>query len=402
MDGAASNYFPEMICIGLAGDVMLGRLVDGHVLANPVASPGYGWGNTLPLWRQMDLRMVNLECVIATAGEPWVPKTFHFRAGPRAIDVLEAAGIHLVSLANNHVLDFGGQALQECLARLRQSSIRYAGAGETSEEAAAPTVLTGDGITVAVVALTDGEPEWEAMPDRPGVNHVRYDRAGLLAPYLQRVETALARARDAAQLVIVSVHARPNWGPPTAAMRAVARQIIDLGADLYWGHSNHTGQCIERYRDRAILYSCGDIVADYAVDPGEAHAVLGENGRGKTPLGKVLYGFHQADAGTIQFGGRVIQIRSPHDARRLGIGMVFQQFTLIPALTVVENVALFLPHLPAVLNRGVIAKRIEEESARYGLAVDPWAPVWRLSIGEQQKVEILKLLLARSRVLIFD
>src|SRR5207245_10671935 len=102
------------------------------------------------------------------------------------------------------------------------------------------------------------------------------------------------------------------------------------------------------------------------------------------------------------FGGRVIQIRSPHDARRLGIGMVFQQFTLIPALTVVENVALFLPHLPAVLNQGVIAKRIEEESARYGLAVDPWAPVWRLSIGEQQKVEILKLLLARSRVLILD
>ena len=269
MDGAASNYFPEMIRIGLAGDVMLGRLVDGHVLANPAASPAYVWGNTLPLWRQMDLRMVNLECVIATAGEPWVPKTFHFRAGPRAIDVLEAAGIQLVSLANNHVLDFGGEALQECLARLRQSSIRYAGAGETSEEAAAPTVLTGDGVTVAVVALTDGEPEWEAMPDRPGVNHVRYDRAGLLAPYLQRVETALARARDAAQLVIVSVHAGPNWGPPTAAMRAVARQIIDLGADLYWGHSNHTVQGIELYRDRAILYSCGDFVDDYAVDPVE-------------------------------------------------------------------------------------------------------------------------------------
>ena len=141
---------------------------------------------------------------------------------------------------------------------------------------------------------------------------------------------------------------------------------------------------------------------DFDVYPGEVHALLGENGAGKTTLVKVLYGFHQADAGTIQFGGRVIQIRSPHDARRLGIGMVFQQFTLIPALTVVENVALFLPHLPAVLNHGVIAKRIEEESARYGLAVDPWAPVWRLSIGEQQKVEILKLLLARSRVLIFD
>src|SRR5256712_11117334 len=157
---------------------------------------------------------------------------------------------------------------------------------------------------------------------------------------------------------------------------------------------------------RGITKSFPGILAndrvDFDVDPGEVHALLGENGAGKTTLVKVLYGFHQADAGTIQFGGRVIQIRSPHDARRLGIGMVFQQFTLIPALTVVENVALFLPHLPAVLNHGVIAKRIEEESARYGLAVDPWAPVWRLSIGEQQKGEILKLLLARSRGLIFD
>src|SRR3989475_6965718 len=141
---------------------------------------------------------------------------------------------------------------------------------------------------------------------------------------------------------------------------------------------------------------------DFDVYPGEVHALLGENGAGKHNVVKLLYGLQQADAGTIQFGGRVIQIRSHHDARRLGTGMVFQQFTLIPALTVVENVALFLPHLPAVLSRGVIAKRIEEESAGYGLAVDPWARVWRLSIGEQQKVEILKLLLARSRVLIFD
>src|SRR5256712_13134572 len=148
-----------MTRMGRAGDVMLGRLVGGHVLATSAASPGYVWGNTLPVWRQMDLRMVNLECVIATAGEPWVPKTFHFRAGPRAIDVLEAAGIHLVSLANNHVLDFGGEALRECLARLRQSPIRYAGAGEASEEAGAPTGFAAGGLTVAVVALTDGEPE---------------------------------------------------------------------------------------------------------------------------------------------------------------------------------------------------------------------------------------------------
>jgi len=266
MDGAASNYFAEMTRIGLAGDVMLGRLVDGHVLANSAASPGYVWGNTLPVWRQMDLRMVNLECVIATAGEPWVPKTFHFRAGPRAIDVLEAAGIHLISLANNHVLDFGGEALRECLARLRQSSIRYAGAGETSEEAAAPTVVAAGGITVAVVALTDGEPEWEVMRDRPGTNYVCRDRRGLVEPYRTRVARALAQARAIAQLVIVSAHVGSNWGPPAPQTQALAHDLIDLGADLYWGHSNHTVQGIERYRGKPILYACGDFVDDYAVD----------------------------------------------------------------------------------------------------------------------------------------
>src|SRR5205809_7776522 len=110
----------------------------------------------------------------------------------------------------------------------------------------------------------------------------------------------------------------------------------------------------------------------------------------------------QADTSTAQVGDRAVQIRSPHDARRLGSRVFLQQCTITPALSVVEHVALFLPHLPAVLDHGVIARRIEEVSGRYGLAVDPWAPAWRLSVGEQQKVEILKLLLARSRVLILD
>src|SRR5207247_3485074 len=155
---------------------------------------------------------------------------------------------------------------------------------------------------------------------------------------------------------------------------------------------------------RGITKSFPGILAndrvDFDVYPGEIHALLGENGAGKSTLVKVLYGIHQAETGTIQFGDRAVQIRSPHDARRLGIGMVFQQFTLIPALTVVENVALFLPHLPAVLDHGAIARRIEEVSGRYGLAVDPRALVWRLSVGEKKKVEILRLLMARTRVLL--
>jgi poly-gamma-glutamate synthesis protein (capsule biosynthesis protein) len=256
-----------MIRIGIAGDVMLGRLVDQYMLADPTRDPGSVWGDTLTLWHHMDLRMVNLECVIATAGEPWIPKVFHFRARPQAVRSLEAAGIHLVSLANNHVLDFGPDALRECLTRLRQSPLRYAGAGETIVEAAAPAVLTARGLVVAVVAVTDGEPRWEAGPHWTGTNYVRTDDEGLVEPYRTRVADSLARAREAAGLVIVSAHVGPNWGSPTPPMRALAHQLIDLGADCYWGHSNHTVQGIEIYRGRPILYSCGDFIDDYAVDP---------------------------------------------------------------------------------------------------------------------------------------
>jgi poly-gamma-glutamate capsule biosynthesis protein CapA/YwtB (metallophosphatase superfamily) len=255
--------------IGLAGDVMLGRLVDRYVLADPSRDPAFVWGDTLSLWRGVDLRLVNLECVIATTGVPWIPKVFHFRAGPRAVDALAAAGIHAVSLANNHVLDFGVDALRECLSVLRNAGIRFAGAGETAEDASAPAVISAPGGSAAVVAVTDAEPQWEAGAERPGTFFVHGDEHGLMSPYRERLTAALVGAAESGAFVICSGHAGPNWGPPTDTMRALAHQAIDLGADLYWGHSNHTVQGIEIYRGRPILYSTGDFVDDYAVDPEE-------------------------------------------------------------------------------------------------------------------------------------
>ena len=157
---------------------------------------------------------------------------------------------------------------------------------------------------------------------------------------------------------------------------------------------------------RSITKSFPGVLAndhvDLEIQGGEIHALLGENGAGKSTLMKILYGFYRADSGEIHLNGRPMQIRSPHDARRLRIGMVFQDFTLIPALSVAENIALFLPNLPAVLNKGAMIRRIEDISARYCLQVDPRAPVWRLSIGERQKVEVLKMLLADAQTLILD
>jgi ABC-type uncharacterized transport system ATPase subunit len=141
--------------------------------------------------------------------------------------------------------------------------------------------------------------------------------------------------------------------------------------------------------------------ADLALRPG-VHALLGENGAGKSTLVKILYGYEQADDGEILLGGHLVKVGSPAEARRLGIGLVFQQFTLIPALTVAENIALFLPDLPRVLDQRKIGGRIREMSERYGLAVEPARRVGTLSLPEQQRVEILRVLLGGARVLIFD
>lgn len=134
----------------------------------------------------------------------------------------------------------------------------------------------------------------------------------------------------------------------------------------------------------------------------EIHALLGENGAGKSTLMKILFGFYRADSGESLLNGKRVHIRSPRDARAVRIGMVFQDLNLIPAFSVAENIALFLPDLKAVLNPREIDRRIDEISKRYNLQVRPQAMVSQLSIGEQQKVEILKLLLSEARLLILD
>ena len=157
---------------------------------------------------------------------------------------------------------------------------------------------------------------------------------------------------------------------------------------------------------RGIDKSFGDVKANDQIDldiyKSEVLALLGENGAGKSTLVKILYGFYQADGGTIEHLGQPASIESPHDARQLNIGMVFQIFNLIPAFTVAENIALFFPDLGSLVDLRQISKQIETISERYNLQVDPNALVMDLSIGDQQKVEILKLLVSNARVLILD
>ena len=138
---------------------------------------------------------------------------------------------------------------------------------------------------------------------------------------------------------------------------------------------------------------------DLTVQPGEIHAVLGENGAGKSTLMKIIYGVVRPDAGEVLWEGKPVTVRNPAHARELGIGMVFQHFSLFETLTVVQNVALALP---GKLDLEGLSRRIEEVSNRYGLPVDPRRLVHALSVGERQRVEIIRCLLQNPRLLILD
>jgi ABC-type uncharacterized transport system ATPase subunit len=138
---------------------------------------------------------------------------------------------------------------------------------------------------------------------------------------------------------------------------------------------------------------------DLTVRAGEIRAILGENGAGKSTLMKIIYGVTHASSGRMFWEGEEVVVASPAHARKLGIGMVFQHFSLFETLSVVENVALALPGRP-VLDE--LAQRIVEVSARYGLPVDPRRHVHALSVGERQRVEIIRCLLQNPRLLIMD
>ena len=138
---------------------------------------------------------------------------------------------------------------------------------------------------------------------------------------------------------------------------------------------------------------------DFAVAPGEIHALLGENGAGKSTLVKMIYGVLHPDEGTLHWNGEQVAIADPHAARALGIGMVFQHFSLFEAMTVLENVALGMDRSE---DRGTLARRVREVSQAYGLPLDPERDVYTLSVGERQRIEIVRCLLQNPKLLIMD
>jgi poly-gamma-glutamate synthesis protein (capsule biosynthesis protein) len=257
-----------MLTLALVGDVMLGRGVDAALRH---MRPHDMWGDVLPLLRQVDLRIANLECALTRHAQPWARtwKMYHFRADAAAVRFLQAARIDACSLANNHVLDFEARGLIDTLSTLDAAGIRHAGAGPDARAAAAPALLEVGGSSArraALLAFTDNQPDFAADDQHPGTNYLE---VSLAADTLARVADAIGQARAAgADIVVFSNHWGANFVErPAPEFRAFARRVIELGADVYYGHSAHLCQGIEIHRGKPILYDTGDFIDDYAVDP---------------------------------------------------------------------------------------------------------------------------------------
>jgi poly-gamma-glutamate capsule biosynthesis protein CapA/YwtB (metallophosphatase superfamily) len=286
----------DSVRLFLSGDVMIGRGVD-QILATPGVpilyeswaksairyvelaeqaneaiprgvNPEYIWGDALTVLDQagVDARIINLETAVTDRGEPWPAKGIHYRMHPANVDVLTVAGIDCCVLANNHVLDWSYAGLGQTLHSLHEAGIATAGAGVDAARARLPALIqtgTRSRVTVLAVGLeSSGIPgSWSAASDRAGVWLLR----SLTSAAVNDIGGELSRVRRPGDLTVVSIHWGPNWGyaiPPSH--RRFAQALIDeAGVDVVHGHSSHHPIGIEVYRDRLILYGCGDLINDY-------------------------------------------------------------------------------------------------------------------------------------------
>jgi poly-gamma-glutamate capsule biosynthesis protein CapA/YwtB (metallophosphatase superfamily) len=331
----------EAVRLFLAGDVMTGRGVDqiqvqasapdlhepfvrdarAYVsLADEVSgavpravNPAYIWGDALHEWaRKMPAaRIVNLETSVTRSDEYDRTKSIHYRMHPSNIACLTSAGFDVCVLANNHVLDYGRPGLIETLDALAAAGCVTVGAGRTAAEARRCAVRTLPGGTRLIVSAwghgSSGVPDnWAALADEPGVNLLpdfSIETATLVASYA-------TQARSARTIAVVSIHWGDNWGYEVPrAWTDFAHHLIDRGVDVVYGHSSHHPRPIEVYRERLVLYGCGDFLDDYE----------GISGYERYRDDLVLMYFPSLDAAT----GRLLRLEmTPLQIRRLRLNRI--------------------------------------------------------------------------------
>jgi poly-gamma-glutamate synthesis protein (capsule biosynthesis protein) len=243
--------------LALAGDTMLGRGVAAHLAQHPVRSL-FG-ADLLEVLGSTDGMLLNLECCISDRGVPWPDRVFHFRAPPVAVEALTLLGVRWVTLANNHALDYGRDALLDTFHHLQRAGIAVIGAADSKRSARRPALLDLGETTLSVLSFTDHPAEYDAGPGRPGVAYA--DLRDGLPDWLTNLVRDCA---DTGGPLLVS----PHWGPnmttdPLPYIRRAARDLLGAGATLVAGHSAHVFHGVE---GRAI-FDLGDFLDDYATDP---------------------------------------------------------------------------------------------------------------------------------------
>jgi poly-gamma-glutamate capsule biosynthesis protein CapA/YwtB (metallophosphatase superfamily)/outer membrane protein assembly factor BamB len=236
--------------LALVGDVALGRSMEMQ-LARYGAS--YPWSGLGPLLQEADLAVANLEGTLTRQGEP-LSKPYLIRAHPRWGQTLVEAGLDLVTVANNHALDFGPVGLDETLDVLAGLDVAVVGAGRSSEAAHHPALYTLNGVRVAVLGYAAAR--WNGSGDVPAT-----DRLAWALP--DRVQADVRAVRARADVVVVLLHAGTEYAAsPSSDQVAMAHAAIDAGADLVVGHHPHVTQTVERYKQGLIVYSLGDTLFD--------------------------------------------------------------------------------------------------------------------------------------------
>lgn len=261
---------PPTLTLSFVGDIMLASGV-GRVAAAQ-GSPHLFSGVRQVLLAD-DLTIGNLECAVATVGTPEEDKQYTFRADPAVLPGMKASGVDAVSLANNHALDYGREALVQTFTHLQQAGIPFAGAGVNADAAYRPVIIPVKGRRVALVAASRVLPAtaWYATANRSGLA-AAYDPTRLL----QEVRTV----RKGADLVVVYLH----WGKermttPLAYQRTLGQRCIEAGADLVIGSHPHVLQGFEYYQGKLIAYSLGNFVF---TDSAKATAILQTTFSGNT------------------------------------------------------------------------------------------------------------------------
>jgi len=284
----------DLVTLFLCGDVMTGRGID-QVLPHPsdpriyesyaktaldyvrlaeskngsITKPveyAYIWGAALGELerRAPDVRVINLETSVTKHDEP-APKGINYRMSPENVPCITVAGIDCCVLANNHVLDWGRAGCLETLDTLHAARIKASGAGRDATQAASPAIIpTAQGrvLVFGFGSVTSGIPRaWAATAAKPGINVLR-DLSDHAARHIAQQVRAARRDND---IVVASIHWGGNWGYQIPSeQRAFAHKLIDdASVDIVHGHSSHHAKGIEIYRDKLILYGCGDFINDY-------------------------------------------------------------------------------------------------------------------------------------------